>query len=77
METIRIGEKHYNAETLTEVAVALLNDLQKVEGEANRLSLQTSITNLAKTTLIEKLVAEAANLEEVDAPAEEEAAPAE
>lgn len=75
METIRIGEKYYNAETLTEPAVGLLNDLQKVEGELGRLNLQSSITNLAKSTLIDKLVAESENLEEVDAPAEE--APAE
>jgi len=69
-ETIRIGEKFYNAATLTETATALINDMNKVEGEVGRLALQTSITNLAKGTLIEKLVAEAANLEEVDAPVE-------
>lgn len=70
METIRIGDKFYNAEKLTDAAKALLSDIQKVEGELGRLTLQTSITNLAKGTLVEKLVAESANLEQVEAPAE-------
>lgn len=68
METVRIGEKFYNGDKLTEKATALLGDLQKVEGELGRLSLQTSIANLAKGTLVQNLVAETANLEEVEAP---------
>lgn len=74
MDTIRIGDNYYNAETLTDNAKALLSDLQKVEGELGRLNLQASITNFAKSTLIEKLVAETANLEHVEAPAETPAA---
>lgn len=74
MDTIRIGDDHYNTETLTDNAKALLSDLQKVEGELGRLNLQASIANFAKNTLIEKLVAETANLEKVDAPAEAPAA---
>ena len=70
METIRIGEKFYNAETLTKQATMLLGDLQKVENEVGRLNLKISITNLAKSTLIDKLVAESGNLEEVDPPAD-------
>jgi hypothetical protein len=65
METIRIGDKHYNAEALTETATALLSDLHKVEGELNHLSLQSSIVTLAKNTLINRLLDETANLEEV------------
>jgi|SaaInlStandDraft_4_1057021.scaffolds.fasta_scaffold12980_8 hypothetical protein len=68
VNSIRIGEKHYNAEKLTEPATALLGDLQKVENELSSLTLKTSIINLAKSTLVEKLVEETANLEEVDAP---------
>ncbi len=71
MDTIRIGETHYNAATLTDTAKALLGDLQKVDGELGRLSLQTSIANFAKSALIEKLVAETANLEAVEAPVAE------
>ena len=66
METIRIGQKHYNAETLTETAAALLGDIQKVDGEIGRLALQTSIANLARGTLVEKLVEETKNLQEVE-----------
>jgi len=65
METIRIGDNHYNVETLTDDAKNLLADIQKVEGELSRLTLQTSIVTLAKGTLIEKLLAETANLEVV------------
>ncbi len=75
MDIIRVGENHYDVATLTDVAKGLLSDLQKVEGELGRLSLQTSITNFAKSSLIEKLVAEVANLPTVPAPATE--APAE
>ena len=68
MDIIRIGEKHYDVTTLTDVAKGLLSDLQKVEGELGRLSLQTSITTFAKSALIEKLVAETAALPTVPAP---------
>ncbi len=68
METIRIGEKYYDVSKLTEQATSLLQDLQKVEGELGRLALSTSITNVAKNALIERLVAETANLVEVEAP---------
>jgi len=69
METVRIGEKYYNGEKLTDKATALLSDIAKVEGELGRLNLQTSISNLAKGTLVQNLVEEAKNLEEVEAPA--------
>lgn len=72
METIRIGDKHYNAETLTEGAKALLGDLQKIEGRMGQLSLDASIMDLAKQTLIGKLVEETANLTEVPAPVQTE-----
>lgn len=68
METIRIGEKYYDVSKLTEQATSLLQDSQKVEGELGRLALSTSITNVAKNALIERLVAETANLVEVEAP---------
>jgi hypothetical protein len=72
MEIIRIGEKHYDASKLTEAATTLLNDIAKIDGEMNRLSLQSSIMNLAKGTLVEKLVAETSTLTdaEVEAPSE-------
>jgi hypothetical protein len=75
MEMIRVGDNHYDVATLTDVAKGLLSDMQKVEGELGRLSLQTSITNFAKSALVEKLVAEVATLPTVPAPVAE--APAE
>ena len=68
METIRIGEKYYDVSKLTEQATSLLQDLQRVEGELGRLALSTSITNVAKNALIERLVTETANLVVVEAP---------
>jgi hypothetical protein len=70
MNTIRINNNFYNADTLTDTAKALLGDLQKIEGRMNQLSLDSSIMDLAKQTLIGKLVEETANLEAVPAPAE-------
>ena len=40
MDVIRIGEKHYDTSKLPESVTALLNDIAKVDGEMNRLSLQ-------------------------------------
>lgn len=70
MKTIQIGEKHYNAETLTETAQKLINDIQVIENETNRLQIQASINNIAKDTLIKALVEETSKLEEVPAPKE-------
>lgn len=75
MNTIRINDKYYNADTLTDTAKALLSDLQKVEGRMNNLSLDLSIMDLAKQSLIGKLVEETAHLQLVpppSAPAETE-----
>lgn len=69
MNTVRIGEKYFDGDNLTDKAKALFGDIGKVEGELGRLALQTSICNLAKTTLVQNLVTESANLKEVDAPA--------
>ena len=73
METIRMGDKYYNAETLTDAARALLGDLQKVEGVIGQKTLELSIIELAKQTLIGRLVEETTNLEEVPTPVEAEA----
>lgn len=68
MKTIQIGEKHYNAEALTETAQKLINDIQIVENEIAGLQIKTNINNLAKEVLIGELVKETQNLEEVEAP---------
>lgn len=70
MDTIRIGDKFYDATKLTEHSAALIGDIEKIDGELGRLQLQASITNVAKQSLVEKLLAETANLTEVEAPAE-------
>ena len=74
MDTIRIGENYYNAETLTDAAKALLSDIQKVDSRLNQLSLDASIMDLAKQTLIGKLVEETVNLQQVPGPTAQAAA---
>lgn len=70
-QVVRIGDKFYDASKLTDRAVALFNDIEKVDGEIGRLQLQTSIANVARTTLINDLVAETANLGDAEVPAPE------
>jgi hypothetical protein len=72
IQTVRIGDKHYDASKLTDKAVSLFNDIAKIDGELGRLGLQTSIAELAKGALVEQMVAETANLTdaEIQVPAE-------
>lgn len=69
LQIVRIGEKYYDAAKLTEKAIALFNDINKIDGELGRLQLQTSITNVAKSKLVDDLVAETANLDNAQVPA--------
>jgi hypothetical protein len=68
LQTLRIGEKHYSMESVTELAVNLLNDIKKIEEEMNRINLQFSITKLAKLKLIDELTKELPKMTEVPAP---------
>jgi hypothetical protein len=68
LQTLRIGEKHYSMESVTELAVNLLNDIKKIEEEMNRINLQFSITKLAKIKLLDELTKELPKMTEVLAP---------
>lgn len=67
-QMIRIGDKYFDGTKLTDTAMALISDIEKIDGEIGKLQLHVSIMNLAKTSLIEKLVIESVNLVEVPAP---------
>ena len=66
LETISIGDKVYDAQSLTEMGANLINDIKKVEAQIGNYSLQLSIANLAKAKLAEELQKEIPNFKEVE-----------
>lgn len=73
LKTLTIGDKVYEASSITEQGVNIINDIKKVDGELHRLGLQRSITELAKVKLMEELQKELPKFKEVEVPAEETA----
>jgi hypothetical protein len=71
-KVIKIGEKHYSVESLTEKSINLFQDIKKVEDTINRHKLEASIGEIAKTRLYEELSIETQNLEEVQVQVQEE-----
>ena len=70
IKTIKIGEKAYAVDSMTEYGRNILQDLQKVDGVLNQQQLLVSVTQLAKGKLLEELTKEAANFTEVEDPTE-------
>lgn len=68
LKTINIGDKVYDADSITEQGVNIINDLQKVDQVLARQQLDVSITQLAKAKLMEALQAELPNFKEVEVP---------
>ena len=66
VETITIGETAYIADSLTEHATNILNDIKKVETRISQISLDLNIMSIAKGRLIEELDKESANFIKVD-----------
>lgn len=65
LKTIQIGETLYKAESLTEQGVNIINDIKKVDAQLAQQQLSVSITQLAKSKLMEELQKETANFEAV------------
>lgn len=74
LKTINIGDKVYEADSITEQGVNIINDLQRVDQVLARQQLEVSITQLAKAKLMEALQAELPNFKEVEGSGETEAA---
>lgn len=70
LKTITIGDKVYDAESITEHGVNVINDLQRVDQVLARQQMDVSITQLAKAKLMEALQAEMVNFVEVVTPEE-------
>jgi|GEM_PF-4104910 hypothetical protein len=67
-QAVKIGEKYYDINTVTELAVALLKDIKKIDDEISRVNLKLSITKLAKIKLLDELTKELPKMTEVLAP---------
>lgn len=73
IETILIGDKHYDIRSLNERSVMIIQNtkkadelIKKYENEIKDLKIQIAMTNVAKGSLIDKLIEEARkNLKEV------------
>lgn len=55
LKTIQIGEVTYDAASVTELGVNIINDIRKVEGKMADHQLTVSIMQLAKGKLLEEL----------------------
>jgi len=64
-QTVTIGEKKYDANSLTERASALLGDISKVDERLNAANLDVSIFNVARSALVSDLLKETENLKEI------------
>jgi hypothetical protein len=65
LKTISLGDKVYEADSITEQGVNIINDLQKVDQVLARQQLEVSITQLAKAKLMEALQEELPKFKEV------------
>jgi hypothetical protein len=65
LKTINIGDKVYEADSITEQGVNIINDLQRVDQVLARQQLEVSITQLAKAKLMEALQEEIPKFKEV------------
>ena len=65
VQTITINDKVYRTDSITENGINLINDIKKVDAELGRILLQKSITELAKTKLMEVLEMETPNFIEI------------
>jgi len=67
---IKIGDKYYAADSLTQTGIALLQDVSLIEQEMKQYTLKISIHQLAKAKLIDELAKEMDKFVEVPAPEE-------
>jgi len=64
-ETIKLGEKTFLADSVTERGNNIIDDIQKVESLIGTQQLELSVSNLAKGKLLEELTKESSNFTEV------------
>lgn len=67
-ETVQIGDKFYDATTVSELGWAIIRDIKTIDDKAKDYGLQLSIAKLAKGKLIDELQKEIPKMTEVPAP---------
>jgi hypothetical protein len=67
-DTVQIGDKFYDAKTVSELSWAIIKDMKTIEDKIKDYGLQVSIAKLAKAKLIDELYKEVPKMTEVPAP---------
>jgi hypothetical protein len=69
-DTVQIGDKFYDAKTVSELAWAIIKDMKTIEDKIKDYGLQVSIAKLAKAKLIDELYKEVPKMTEMPKPEE-------
>jgi hypothetical protein len=64
-DTIKIGDKQYETESVTDLAIAIMKDVKTIDDQITSYGVQLSIAKLAKSKLIEELQKELPKMTEV------------
>lgn len=70
VETIKIGDKNYDVESVTDLSLALMKDIKTIDDKLKEYGVEMSIAKLAKSKLIEELQKELPKMTEVPEEAE-------
>lgn len=65
-DSIKIGDKYYDINTVTDLSVAIMKDLKTIDDELKHYGIQMSIAKLAKSKLIEELQKEIPKMTEIE-----------
>jgi hypothetical protein len=67
-DSIKLGEKYYETESVTDLTIAIMRDLKTIDDQIKTYGTQLSIAKLAKSKLIDELQKEVPKMKEVPAP---------
>ncbi len=65
IQTVQIGEKFYDAKTVSELGWAIIRDMKTIDDKLKDYGLEMSIAKLAKAKLIDELHKEVPKMTEV------------
>lgn len=63
---IKLGDKIYETDSITELGNALMNDIKKVDEEIVNINTTIGIYKLAKAKLIDELIKESSKFKEAE-----------
>jgi hypothetical protein len=67
-DSIKLGEKYYETESVTDLTIAIMRDLKTIDDQIKTYGTQLSIAKLAKSKLIDELQKEVPKMKEGPAP---------